>query len=121
MKLFKLIITLLILCFIGLFVFQNMETWKQSVSFKLNLYFNEGHDTQSIEQYIVILLSALIGFIIGLALLVKPHIKTRRLLKRERQEKQTLHEQVAMSGAAETSPEAAATNIEPSPSGEKEG
>jgi uncharacterized integral membrane protein len=104
MRLFKTLVILIIICFIGLFIYQNMETWKQLVPLKLNLYFNEGHDTKDVAQYMVILLSALIGFLAGLAILFRPHIRTRRLLKRERKEKKTLQEQVSVicSGPAAT-------------------
>jgi len=113
MKLFKLLVALIVLCFIGLFTYQNMEIWRHPVSFKLNLYFNEHHDTQVIEQYMVILLSALIGFIVGLALLLKPHIKTRRLLKREQRDKKVLQEQLDMSRTgAESTGETAALRSE---------
>ncbi len=40
MRLFKLIVTLVILCLIAIFIYQNMQTWTQPVGFKLNLYFN---------------------------------------------------------------------------------
>jgi uncharacterized integral membrane protein len=99
MRLFKLLVTLIILALIGLFVYQNMETWKQLVNFKLNLYFNAQQDTAGIQLYMVILLSAFVGLIIGLSLLLKPHFKTRRNLKRERQEKKQLEEQLTMSRA----------------------
>ena len=39
MRLFKLLVTLFILCLIAIFIYQNMQTWTQPVSFKLNLYF----------------------------------------------------------------------------------
>jgi uncharacterized integral membrane protein len=108
MRLFKLLITLAVLCLIGLFIYQNMLTWTQPVSFKLNLYFNEQHSTVSFQLYPVILLSVLIGLIIGLSLMLKPHFKTRRNLKRERQEKKQLEEQLTLSRArAETHSESA--------------
>jgi uncharacterized integral membrane protein len=98
MRLFKVLVTLLILCFIGLFVYQNMQTWTQPVSFKLNLYFYQTNPAgpPSLDTYVVILLSALVGFIAGMALLLKPYFKTRRLLKRERQEKKQAQEEYTM-------------------------
>jgi uncharacterized integral membrane protein len=121
MRLFKLIVTLAILGLIGLFIYQNMPTWTQPVSFKLNLYFNEHHDSASIQLYPVILLSALIGLIIGFSLLLKPHFKTRRNLKIERQEKKQLQEQLTMSRTgAESHNEAAAPPTKPEPASEKE-
>ena len=96
MRLFKLLVTLLILGLIGIFIYQNMQSWTQPVSFKLNLYFYQTVSPPSLELYAVILLSALGGFIIGIALLLKPYFKTRRLLKRERQEKKQAQEEYTM-------------------------
>ena len=39
MRLFKLIVTLVILSLVALFIYQNMPTWTQTVGFKLNLGF----------------------------------------------------------------------------------
>ena len=94
MRSFKLLVTLLILCLIAIFIYQNMQTWTQPVSFKLNLYLYQTNP--SFELYSVILLSALVGFIVGIALLLKPYFKTRRLLKRERQEKKQAQEEFTL-------------------------
>ena len=51
MRLFKLIVTLVILCLIAIFIYQNMQTWTQSVSFKLNLYFYQANPA-SYELYL---------------------------------------------------------------------
>ncbi|MGA2026113.1 MAG: LapA family protein, partial [Syntrophobacteraceae bacterium] len=94
MRSFKLLVTLVILCLIGIFIYQNMQTWTQPVSFKLNLYVYQANP--SFELYPVILLSALVGFIVGIALMLKPYFKTRRLLKRERQEKKQAQEELTL-------------------------
>lgn len=94
MRSFKLLVTLFILCLIAIFIYQNMQTWTQPVSFKLNLYVYQTNP--SFELYSVILLSALCGFIVGIALLLKPYFKTRRLLKRERQEKKQAQEEFTL-------------------------
>jgi uncharacterized integral membrane protein len=94
MRLFKLLVTLVILSVIAIFISQNMQTWTQSVSFKLNLYFYQTNP--GLELYAVILLSALAGFIVGIALMIKPYFKTRRLLKRERQEKKQAEEEFTL-------------------------
>ena len=94
MRSFKLLVTLVILCLIGIFIYQNMQTWTQPVSFKLNLYVYQANP--SFELYPVILLSALVGFIVGIALMLKPYFKTRRLLKRERQEKKHAEEEFTL-------------------------
>ena len=94
MRLFKLLVTLVILCLIAIFISQNMLTWTQAVGFKLNLFFYQTNP--GLEIYQVILLSALGGFIVGIALLLKPYFKTRRLLKRERQEKKQAEEEFTL-------------------------
>jgi flagellar biosynthesis/type III secretory pathway M-ring protein FliF/YscJ len=71
-----------------------MQTWTQPVSFKLNIYVYQTNP--GFELYAVILLSALCGFIVGIALLLKPYFKTRRLLKRERQEKKQAQEEFTL-------------------------
>ena len=71
-----------------------MLTWTQAVGFKLNLFFYQTNP--GLEIYQVILLSALGGFIVGIALMLKPYFKTRRLLKRERQEKKQAEEEFTL-------------------------
>lgn len=108
MRLFKLLVTLIILCLIVIFVYENMQTWTQLVSFKFYYYFNEHHDTASFKLYALILISAFVGFIIGLALMSKLYLRTRRMLKRERQEKKQAQEQfTSTQAAAESHGEAA--------------
>jgi uncharacterized integral membrane protein len=102
MRLFKLLVTLVVLCFIGIFIYENMQTWTQPVSFTLNLYFYQTNP--SLQLYPVILISALAGFIIGLALLLKPHFKTRRMLKLERKEKKEVMEKLNLKQVRPESP-----------------
>ncbi|MCL5405570.1 MAG: hypothetical protein M1398_02410 [Deltaproteobacteria bacterium] len=85
MRLFKLITTLIILCLIGIFVFQNLEILKQSISLKYNLYLVK--KAFGVKLYLLVLISLLVGFFIGLSILLKFHFQTRRQLKRERIEK----------------------------------
>ena len=112
MRLFKLLVTLVILCFIAIFIYENMQTWTQPVSFKLNLYFFQTNPESppSLQLYPVILISALAGFIVGLALLLRPYFRTRRLLKRERQEKKQAMEEFTL---RQVKPEAPAEVITP--------
>ncbi len=101
MRVFKLIVTLIILCLIALFIYQNIETWKQLIQFKVNLYFISTEP--GLELYMIIVFSALVGFIAGLAAMMKPYLKFRRLLKRERSEKRQVEEQLGMKQAGEES------------------
>ena len=86
MRLFKLIITLIVLSFLGIFVYQNLGVWEQSVNLKYNLYLvKPDHD---VRIYLLVLISLLVGFFMGLTVMMKFHFQTRRKLKRERFEKQ---------------------------------
>lgn len=111
MRLFKLLVTLVILAFIGLFIYQNLQTWTQPISFKLNVYFFQTNPDKppSLDLYPVILISAFLGFIIGLAVMLRPHFKTRRQLKRERQEKKTLQEELTARQVKTESPSVVAS------------
>ncbi|MGO8943161.1 MAG: lipopolysaccharide assembly protein LapA domain-containing protein [Syntrophobacteraceae bacterium] len=107
MRLFKELVTLLILCVAAIFIYQNIQTWTQPVGFKLDLYLYKINP--ELKLYPVILLSALGGFIVGLALMLKPYFKTRRLLKRERQEKKQAQEEFTLRLARAESHAAAPT------------
>ncbi len=92
MRAFKLIFTLVVLVLISLFVWQNMETWLGPINFKLNLYFKElGF---SLQLYIVMLLSALVGVLIGALAVLRSYFKVRRALALERQEKKQVQEPI---------------------------
>lgn len=93
MRLFKVIVTLVILGLAALFVYQNLPTWTQTVGFKLNLgFFQTDPAGLQLQLYIIILITGLCGLIAGLALMLKPHFKVRRLLKRERLERKQAEE-----------------------------
>ena len=85
MKLFKWLSGCIILAIIGLFIYQNLGTWKSDLPFSLDL----------IEQlkwthrlYTIIAISAGLGLVLGILLMLKPYLKIRRILAGERQEKQ---------------------------------
>jgi uncharacterized membrane protein YciS (DUF1049 family) len=90
MKWFKWITIGLLLAIVGLFIYQNLPTFDSLTTFALDLYFQEL--SWSHHLYTVIGIAALLGFILGILLMLKPHVKTRRLLVAERQEKQQLRE-----------------------------
>ncbi len=93
MRLFKAIVALVILGLAALFIYQNMPTWTQTVGLKLNLgFFQTDPAGAQLELYMVILVAGLFGLIVGLALMLKPYFKVRRLLKRERMEKKQAEE-----------------------------
>lgn len=101
MRLFKLITTVVILGLIVLFIYQNTATWFGSTNYKLNLYLTE--TAFSLQLYVVILLSAFGGFMVGLLALAKPYFRTRRTLASERKEKK---EATAVHSVKETPAEA---------------
>lgn len=86
MKLVKLIFSLAIIGLIGLFVGQNIKAWTGPVSFNLDLWIL-GKTEWSLELYTIILISAILGLLIGVLLMFKPYFRTRKLLARERKEK----------------------------------
>ncbi len=112
MRLFKLILTLVVLGLIALFVYQNMPTWLKPIDFKLNLYFFQTDQASPpvLQLYLVMLLSALGGFVFGLLAMFKPYRKTRRTLARERQEKKMADEAPTLKQAE---PEPNAEVLEP--------
>ncbi len=85
MKLFKLIITLIILSLVAVFAYQNREIWLQTESMKYNLYLL--NKTFSVKLYLIVGISLLVGFFVGLSAFLKLHFKTRRQLKLERKGK----------------------------------
>ncbi len=88
MRLFKLVATLVILGLIALFVYDNMPTWTQALAFRYKLpLMDEWTSKPGIAVYLVMLLSALFGFFVGIAVIIKPYFRTRRALALERQEK----------------------------------
>lgn len=88
MRLLKPVIGLVILVLIALFVWQNAQTWAGAVNFKLDLYFSQA--AWSLQVYVLIFLSALIGFIVGILALLKPYLTLRRQASRERKEKKAM-------------------------------
>jgi predicted small integral membrane protein len=86
MRLFKLVVTLVILGLLSLFVYYNMTTWTSTLEFKYKLpLFDEWVWRPAL--YLIMLLSALFGFFLGIAVIMKPYLKARRALAAERQEK----------------------------------
>jgi hypothetical protein len=83
MRWFKLVITVIILGLIGFFVYQNLSTFEQSLAFKYELGFM-GKAAWTHPLYSVIAISAGIGFLVGLLLMMKPFLGTRRRLKEAR-------------------------------------
>ncbi len=86
MRLFKLIFALIIIGLIALFVWQNTATWKMAIPFQFEVPLL-GHSAPNVELYLVMLFSAFIGFLFGAAIIIKPYLKARRNLARERREK----------------------------------
>jgi uncharacterized membrane protein YciS (DUF1049 family) len=91
MKLFKWLSGCIILAIIGLFIYQNLGTFKSDLPFSLDLI-------EKLEWkhhlYTIIAISAGLGLVLGILLMLKPYLKIRRTLAGERQEKQQSVESV---------------------------
>ena len=112
MRLFKLIFVLLVLGTIGLFLYENLATFNASQGFKLDLSIGSWKLDVfqiKIELYIVLLISAALGFLFGLSLLFKPWRRARKALKQERQK------QPAAPAPMEPAPKPDASPEEPAP------
>ncbi|GKT10130.1 lipopolysaccharide assembly protein LapA domain-containing protein [Desulforhabdus sp. TSK] len=89
MKIFKLILTLLILGFATLFAWENLSTFQQVIPFQLNLYFRE---VQKWEHHIYTVLGIAfgLGFFLGAVLVLRPYFRLRRRLVQERVEREQM-------------------------------
>lgn len=87
MRLFKLFTTAMILGLIGLFFYENAAVFKTDVPFNLDLYIREQVNWAH-PLYVVILFAVLLGFLAGIAVMLKPFLQTRRMLVQERQAKE---------------------------------
>ena len=86
MRWIKLIVVLVILGLIALFAWQNIPTFNAVHSFQLNLYFGQPIVwTHSVVALLAI--SAAIGILVGILVMLKPFLNTRRKLAQARQEK----------------------------------
>ena len=86
MKYLKWIATVLMLSFIGLFIYQNLEILRSPVSFSLDLYIQESA-RWSHPLYVLLLSFALAGLFAGIGVMLKPFLSIRRQLAQERQER----------------------------------
>jgi len=117
MKLFKWLSGCIIAAIIGLFIYQNLETWKSPANFTLYLYIEDL--SWSHHLYTIIAISAGLGLVLGILLMLKPYLKIRRILASERQEKQQSVESVQEQArpAAEPASPQASTADQPSAAG----
>lgn len=81
MRLFKLITGCLVLLIIALFIYQNLATFNALQEFKLNFYFESS--SGKISLYALLMLSAAIGFVVGIAVMLKPYFSARQALTQE--------------------------------------
>ncbi len=93
MRLFKLIIFLLVVGIVALFAYQNIATFTVSHNFVLDLKVRAPIEW-SLKVYEILLISMAIGFFIGILLLVKPWLSTRKTLSKVRKEKEALREKL---------------------------
>jgi hypothetical protein len=86
MRLFKLITTSLLLGMIWLFLWQNSVTFRTFLTFSFDLYIREPLQWKH-QLSTLLLLTGFLGFLIGIAVMLKPYFNIRRLLAQERQQK----------------------------------
>ena len=85
MRFIKLIVAVVILGLIGIFFWQNLPTFNAVQPFKLSLYFGQPMVwTHSIASLLAI--SAGIGFLLGILVMLKPYMGLRKKLAQEKQE-----------------------------------
>jgi hypothetical protein len=89
MRIFKLVTTLLVLGLITLFFYQNTPAFQSLIQFQYDLKIRE-QMMWSHHLYTLLLASGAMGFVLGILVMMKPYFNVRRLLAKERQEKQTL-------------------------------
>lgn len=94
MKLFKLVIFLLVVSFLGIFIFQNPEVFNAPLNFKLNLWVRPPIEW-SLKVDEIILISSVIGFFVGIVVFLKPWLRARRTVSFERKEKESIKEELA--------------------------
>lgn len=96
MKLFKLLFTLLILGFIGLFIWENLPAFQTVIPFQLNLHYVQ--ETARWEWthpvHTLMGIAGGLGFILGMLIMIRPFLKTRRGLVQEREAKRALQASV---------------------------
>lgn len=87
MRLFKLIVSGLIVLIIGLFIYQNSNEFQKPIMFSFNLYIHEVL-TGSMSLYSLLLAAGIVGFLLGVFIMLKPYFNARRLLVQEKANKQ---------------------------------
>jgi hypothetical protein len=79
MRVFSWITGGLLLAIVGLFVYQNLPTFNGLLPFCLDFHIHEAF-TWFHRVYTVIGMTASLGFLLGLVVMLKPYLKMRRLL-----------------------------------------
>ena len=86
MRIAKLIVTVVILGLIVAFIWQNLPTFSAEQPFELSLYFGQPLKW-SHSVYTLLGISAAIGFVAGIMVMLKPFLSARKKLAQDRQEK----------------------------------
>lgn len=87
MRIFKLFTGGLVLLLVGLFIHQNLATFKSPVTFSLDLFIRE-KVTGQFSLYSLLLFVGIVGVLVGVFLMLKPYFGARRLLAQERHNRQ---------------------------------
>lgn len=96
MRLFKLITTALLLGLVALFFYENLGTFTSRLPFTLDLYIREQVSWDH-PVYAVLMFAAILGFVAGVAVMLRPLLQMRRALGQEREEKEQARAAVRVS------------------------
>lgn len=107
MKAFKIIATLLLLGLIYLFISQNMHTFRTTMPFSMDLFLTE-EVKWAHELSTLMLISGLIGFLLGLFVMFRPYLKLRRSIHQSQQNKEEKPARRSLIGRKKTAHDKAA-------------
>ena len=85
MRFIKPIIILVILGLIALFIQQNLSTFNAEQPFKLSLYFGQPM-VWTLSVFTLLTVSAVIGLMVGILIMLKPYMGLRKKMAQEKQE-----------------------------------
>jgi uncharacterized integral membrane protein len=88
MRFIKPIIALIILALVALFFLQNTDAFAKMQEFKLNLFFGTPL-TWEHSIFSLLAMSAVVGFVVGILVMLKPYLGARKRLAENRQEPQS--------------------------------
>ncbi len=101
MRLFKLFTTASLVGLIALFLYENLAMFTSRLPFMLDLYIREQVNWDH-PVYAVLLFAFVLGFLAGVAVMLKPFLQMRRLIGQERENKDQVRAVVRAPQAAQS-------------------